>query len=309
MAVADPGKIRDYVLLVILGRILSRIGHRLADYENIGVDYSADDPSTPQSAETAIEQVRELSDDECRCHLLASGLASVDFKRQLLILLNELSEAVCKADVPAELALMDGSADDAVSICSDAFCDALGRCGPKVDRLAAEYLAEAELLFPRGCKTEEVVEVFGFCPFSDKNLGTIPTVELEELLGLDNDATGETMGTSPNIVHPDEEEGDSGRWRIDPGVAVFDGQRYEINKQPMRVLEKFLVTRKHSLGYDDLRPILDKDGLIGNPTIRSHLKDLRSSLREIAKDAHLDESIIEDPIPFKNGGWQFLLPR
>lgn len=104
-------------------------------------------------------------------------------------------------------------------------------------------------------------------------------------------------------------EAAASHWQLDAGCASYGGQRYDVNQQAMKLLHAFVHTDKQSLGYNDLRPILDEECLIENPTIRSHLKTLRNRLREIARDACLDEEIIKDPLPFKNGGWQFLLPR
>lgn len=182
-----PDAFRDYVLLIYLSGLLGRLGGELNRFENVGIDYSECDPSMllaemPRSADVAIERIRQVSDDVWRGELISTALVDTELKRRSLIHLHEVHEAIGQADQPAQMALHDGFPDEAIAICSDALARAWNQCGLEIQRLAAECSVQARLLFPNGCKIDEVIGAFGYDPFGDKKLATIPTLELAELL-------------------------------------------------------------------------------------------------------------------------------
>jgi len=183
----DSVAIRDYVLLVYLSPLLSSIGSILDDPDSVGIDFEACDASVllsemPRSGQIAIERVRELSEDVWRCEVFASAISRVDLKRRVLVCAHEIRDAINQADQPAEMALSDGYADEAIATCADALTRAYDQSGREIKRIAAECSVEASLLFPAGCDRADVVNAFGYCPFTEKRIGTISTVELAELL-------------------------------------------------------------------------------------------------------------------------------
>ena len=185
--------VRDYILLVHLSGCLRSAAGSLEDCELIDEDDSwifkgAPPTDLERSPEIAIRRIKTFQDDIWRCELLASAITLPDLKRPILAALDECREAICQADVQAEMALLDGDAREATRICQDAMCVARDRSFAELSRSAALCSAEATILFPHGCSSESV-KTFDR-PLADVNLNSIPTLELSSLLEtLPNPAT------------------------------------------------------------------------------------------------------------------------
>ena len=181
------GPVRDYILLIHLSSSLRCLVGALEDCELIDEDDSwigkGGVPPTEleRSPEIAIRRVKTFQDDMWRCEMLASAVTLPDLKRLLLAALVECREAIGQADVPAEMALLDGETQEATRICQDAMCLARDRTFEELTKGAALCSAESTILFPHGCRSESVATAFGR-PVEELNLNSIPTMELSSLL-------------------------------------------------------------------------------------------------------------------------------
>jgi len=185
MNVDNPIRIRDYIILVHLSPCLGYCAGMLEDYKSIDEDNSWIGKSpTPDvistSPEFAIRQTKHIKDEIWRCELLASMISTSEFKRSILTVLAMCHEAIGQSDVPAEMALFENCDAGATRICSEGICRAWKRCGSELLKCAARCTAEVKILFPNGCKTEDVKNVIPF-NFDVTNLNTISTLELSEI--------------------------------------------------------------------------------------------------------------------------------
>ena len=187
MAEFQMSLVQDYILLVHLSRCLRSLAGVLEDCELIDEDDSwigkggAPPTELERSPEIAIRRIKTFQNDIWRCELLASAVTLLDLKRPILAALVECREAICQADVPAEMALLDGDAQEAPRICQNAMRLARDRTFAELSRGAALCSAEATILFPHGCRSELVKAAFGR-PMEELNLNSIPTLELSSLL-------------------------------------------------------------------------------------------------------------------------------
>ena len=181
------GPVRDYILLIHLSSSLRCLVSALEDCELIDEDDSwigkGGVPPTEleRSPEFAIRNLKTFQDDMWRCELLASAVTLPDLKRLLLAALVECREAIEQADIPAELALLDGETQEATRICQGAMCLARDRTFEELTKAAALCSAESTILFPHGCSSELVETAFAR-PVEELNLNSIPTMELSSLL-------------------------------------------------------------------------------------------------------------------------------
>ena len=183
---AEEYLVRDYVLLIHLFRCLGSLAGSLEDCETIDEDDSWIDNGVPpidieRTPDIAIRRVRSFQDDIWRCELLASAVTLSDLKRQMLIALVECREAICQADVPAEMEFLNGNVQEATRICQDAMRLARDRTLTEILRASARCSAEATILFPHGCSTESVKTAFGGS-LAELNFNTISTLKLSSLL-------------------------------------------------------------------------------------------------------------------------------
>jgi hypothetical protein len=100
--------------------------------------------------------------------------------------------------------------------------------------------------------------------------------------------------------------GDNSRWEVEAGGFKFDGRFYPLVGKPLAVLRVIVDSpRRQTFGYPDLRSAWSDD-MADESTIRAALSTLRRSLRKVAADFAISCS---DPLPGKQGAWQFALPR
>lgn len=97
-------------------------------------------------------------------------------------------------------------------------------------------------------------------------------------------------------------------WYFEPGVAWFRNRRYECKPKPLELLKEFVDAPRSSWEMKYLKGILTDD-MMEDATLRQHLAELRKVLRAVARDNNVQKNIEVNPLPYKNGGWQFLLPR
>jgi len=185
MATDYSNIIRDYVILTHLSPCLGNLAVMLEDYEHIDEDDSWIGKGSPpdihiQSPEIAIRRTKHIQNEIWRCELLSSMISSPDFKRPILMELVKCHEAIGQFDVPAQMALYENNNDEATQICSQGVFRAWDLCGKKIFTYQAKCTAEATILFPNGCQTEDVNNVLGF-DLTGSNLNTIPTLELSEI--------------------------------------------------------------------------------------------------------------------------------
>ena len=186
LEVAKDNSVRDYILLVHLSPCLRSLAGSLEDCETIDEDDSWIENGVPpadlkRSPEIAIRRVKTFQNDIWRCELLASAVTLSDLKRPILIALVECREAICQADVPAEMELLNGDTQEATRICQDAMRLARDRTFTELSRGSARCSAEATILCPHGCNAESVRTAFGKS-LAELNLNSISTLELSSLL-------------------------------------------------------------------------------------------------------------------------------
>ena len=175
------------IVLIHLSSSLRCLAGELEDCELIDEDDSWIDkgevPPTDieRSPAIAIRRIRSFQNDIWRCELLASALTLLDLKRRVLTALVECRESICQADMPAEMVLQGGDAQEATRICQEAMCVARDRTFAELSSSASQCSAEATILFPHGCQSELVRTAFGR-PMEELNLNSIPTLELSALL-------------------------------------------------------------------------------------------------------------------------------
>ena len=209
----SENSIRDYILLIHLFRCLGCVAGLLEDCEPIDKDDSWMDGEVPstdieQSPRIAIGHIRNFRDEIWRCELLASSITLSDIKRPILTALVECREAVCQADVPAEMALLDGDVQEATRICQDAMCLARDRTFAELSRASALCSAEATILYPQGCTADAVRSAFGK-PIAELNLNSISPLELSSFLKTLPDPSPPDQGTTPLVLSPTTERSES----------------------------------------------------------------------------------------------------
>ena len=128
-----------------------------------------------------MRRVKTFQNDIWRCELLASAVTLSDLKRPILTALVECREAICQADVPAEMALLNGDTQEATRICQDAMRLARDRTFTELSRGSARCSVEATILCPHGCNADSVRTAFGKS-LAELNLNSISTLELSSLL-------------------------------------------------------------------------------------------------------------------------------
>lgn len=197
---------RDYVVLVHLSASLRYLVGMLENYNDIDEDDSWIEtgvyPDTPiKSPEIALRRTKDIQEEIWRCELLSSMISSSDFKRPILVELNKCHEAIGQADVPAEMALLDGEDKEAIQICSDGIFRAWDLCGKELFTCQARCSAEADILFPNGYDAKDINSGLDFT-LSELNLNTIPTLELSEI--AQNWIQLEDQPTAPDtlLIHP-----------------------------------------------------------------------------------------------------------
>lgn len=201
----NPIMIRDYIILVYLSPCLGYLANMLEDYKRIDEDNSWIGKGPPpdvisRSPEFAIRQTKHVQNEIWRCELLVSMISSSEFKRPILTVLAMCHEAIGQSDVPAEMALLENNGNEATRICSEGIRRAWKRCGPELLKCMARCTAEAKILFPNGCKTEDVKNAIPF-NFDTTNFNTISTLELSEISTrwnnelLNDDAESRNQGT------------------------------------------------------------------------------------------------------------------
>jgi len=163
----------------------------LEDYDHIDEDDSwiengASSQVVNRSPEIAIRRTKYIQDEIWRCELLSSMLSSSDFKRPIIIELIKCHEAIGQSDVQAQMALLDNNGDEATQICLDSICSAYNSCGKELFECQARCAAETKILFPNGCKSEDVKNILGL-ELSESNFNTMPTLALSELVQRWND--------------------------------------------------------------------------------------------------------------------------
>ena len=175
-------RIRDHYILVWLSGCLGYCAGMLEDYKDIDEDNSWVGMEPPRdeiskSPENAIRQTKHIQDEVWRCSLLSSMISSSEFKRPILTVLANCQDAIGRCDVPAEMALFEGNGGEATRICSEGICRAWDRCGAELLQCMARCRAETQILFPNGCKTEDLMDAIPF-NVDSTNLSTISTIEL-----------------------------------------------------------------------------------------------------------------------------------
>ena len=176
----------DYMFLVPLSASLRMLAGELSDFEFWEVEEQQKETaqqsdSGTRQAEYSIERVRRLSDLIWRCELQASQISSIPIRRPLLESLILCREALCQADVPAEMALLDGHPEMSIEICRSHVEEAFEVAGFELTRLVASCLAEAEILCPNGCASELAEEALGL-ELASANTNTMPVLQLAEML-------------------------------------------------------------------------------------------------------------------------------
>ena len=166
LEVAKDNPVRDYILLVYLSPCLRSLAGSLEDCEMIDEDDSWIKNGVPpadlkRSPEIAMRRVKTFQNDIRRCELLASAVTLSDLKRPILTALVECREAICQADVPAEMALLNGDTQEATRICQDAMRLARDRTFTELSRASARCSVEATILCPHGCNADSVRTAFG----------------------------------------------------------------------------------------------------------------------------------------------------
>ena len=205
--------VRDYILLIHLFRCLGYVAGLLDDCEPIDEDDSWMDGEAPttdteQSPKFAIRRIKNFRDEIWRCEILASSITLSDTKRPILTTLVECREAICQADVPAEMALLEGDVQEAIRICQDAMCRARDRTLRKLSRASARCSAEATILYPQGCTTEAVRSAFGI-PIAELNLNSMSPLELSSLLKTLTSRSIPDTGKTPVVLLPTTERSES----------------------------------------------------------------------------------------------------
>lgn len=196
--------VRDYVLLIHLFRCLGYVAGLLEECEAIDKDDSwihgnVLPTDIEQGPKNAIRRLRSFQDEIWRCELLASSVTFSDIKRPILTALVECREAICQADVPAEMVLLDSDVQEATRICQDAMCLARDRTFVELSRASALCSAEATILYPQGCTVEAVTRAFGR-PLADLNLNSMSPLELSSFLkNLPNPSLLD-HGTTPTVL-------------------------------------------------------------------------------------------------------------
>lgn len=191
MVVTFHNKIRDYIVLIHLSACLGNLAGMLEDHDNIDEDDSwIEKDLSPnaflRSPEIAIKRTKHIQNEIWRCELLSSMLSSSEFKRSILVELIKCHEAIGQSDVPAQMALLENNAEDATQICSDSISSAWEAGGKELLACKARCAAETKILFPNGCKTEDVNNVLGF-DLNVTNFNTMSTLALSEIAQRWND--------------------------------------------------------------------------------------------------------------------------
>jgi len=163
----------------------------LEHYDNIDEDDSWFEKGLPPNAplrspEIAIRRTKHIQNEIWRCELLSSMLSFSEFKRPILVELIKCHEAIGQSDVPAQMALLENNGDEATQICADSISRAYKACGKELFDCQARCAAETKILFPNGCKTEDVNNVLGF-DLNVTNFNTMPTLALSEIVQRWND--------------------------------------------------------------------------------------------------------------------------
>ena len=205
--------VRDYILLIHLFRCLGYVTGLLEDCEPIDEDDSsmvgeAPPTDSEQSSKIAIRRIRNFQDEIWRCELIASFITLSDIKRPILTTLVECREIVGQADVPAEMALLDGDVQEATRICQDAMCLARDRTFRELSRASARCSAEATILYPQGCITEAVRSAFGV-PIAELNLNSMSLLELSSFLMILPSPSLPDHGKTPVMLRPTTERRES----------------------------------------------------------------------------------------------------
>jgi hypothetical protein len=113
-------------------------------------------------------------------------LSSSEFKRPILVELIKCHEAIGQSDVPAQMALLENNGGEATQICADSISCAYKTCGKELFDCQARCATETKIIFPNGCKTEDVNNILGF-DLNATNFNTMPTLALSELAQRWND--------------------------------------------------------------------------------------------------------------------------
>ena len=147
-------------------------------------------------------------------------------------------EAVGQADVPAEMALLDGDVQEATRICQDAMCLARDRTFRELSRASALCSAEATILYPQGCTTEAVRSAFGI-PIAELNLNSMSLLELSSFLKTLPNPSLPDHGTAPLVLSPTTERSES---KLSIGsyehiLAIIDRLPRNIERNPSTFFE------------------------------------------------------------------------
>ena len=230
--------VRDYILLIHLFRCLGYVAGLLEDCEPIDEDDSWMDGEVPptdieQSPKIAIRRIKNFQDEIWRCELLASSITLLDIKRPILTTLVECREAVGQADVPAEMALLDGDVQEATRICQDAMRLARDRTFRELSKASALCSAEATILYPQGCTTETVRSAFGI-PIAELSLNSMSLLELSSFLKTLPNPSLPDHGTAPLVLSPTTERSES---KLSIGsyehiLAIIDRLSRNIERNP-----------------------------------------------------------------------------
>lgn len=129
-----------------------RLGHRLrfivdvledcdcVDEDQSWVGKSPPPDPLPRGAGFAIANVRSLDDAIHEADALAKDLPADELRRQVRETLILAHDTICQADVPAEMAAIDGNEEEAIDICRTALANAYEECGVALKRLSAAVL-------------------------------------------------------------------------------------------------------------------------------------------------------------------------
>jgi len=186
-----PNKIRDYIVLIYLSACLGNLAGMLEDHDSIDEDDLWIEKGSPPNAllrapEIAIKRTKHIQNEIWRCELLSSMLSSSEFKRPILVELIKCHEAIGQSDVPAQMALLENNGEETTQICADSISRAWEAGGKKLFDCQAKCAIEAKILFPNGCKIEDVNSILGF-DLNVTNFNTMPTLALSEIAQRWND--------------------------------------------------------------------------------------------------------------------------
>jgi hypothetical protein len=136
------------IALITLARKLFWIAGQLANYRHVDEHYDVErlkrGEDCERGPEYAIDNVRALT---WKIHLAGEATKQLPQTKLVRAVRRNLvlaHEAIGQADVPAELALLDGDEQATVDCCTNAFRRAHRKCGNELERLAAALLVEAD---------------------------------------------------------------------------------------------------------------------------------------------------------------------